>query len=161
MNVFFRSLLSVLSHQENGQVWRFEDGIGYVYQYETPAGSEIEVDSNNVSGDLMVQFRICTTDFVLILHPSPKCTLAHFPTWISQCWKVPAANVYTRYNVFNHGRKCASAHFGEKGVESGHQLYILVFSLDNKYYVVWQNRAFWFKPELNSLFSYVLSHRLQ
>lgn len=48
---------------------------GYVYLYETLAGSGIEVYSNNVSGDLMVLFRICTTDFVLILHPSPKCTL--------------------------------------------------------------------------------------
>ncbi|XP_052375244.1 uncharacterized protein LOC118376259 isoform X3 [Oncorhynchus keta] len=28
-------------------------GIGYVYPYETPAGSEIEVYSNNVSGDFM------------------------------------------------------------------------------------------------------------
>lgn len=68
---------------------------GYVYLYETLAGSGIEVYSNNVSGDLMVLCRICTTDFVLILHPSPKCRLAHFPTWISQCWKVPAANVYS------------------------------------------------------------------
>lgn len=35
-------------------------------------------------------------------------------------------------------------------------VYVGIF-LDNKYYVVWQIRALWFKPEFNSFFSYVLS----